>query len=92
VTFGFFKHLGTGYNHTITIGPNTYSHVQLSTDVQRRMLRCLEALTAKGNCAAIVRSAFQERIPPILAAVIHQSIYLVAVLLDRRHSNSGNSE
>ena len=32
VTFGFFNFLGTGYNHTITIGSNTYSHVQLSTD------------------------------------------------------------
>jgi hypothetical protein len=32
VTFGFFNYLGTGYNHTITIGSNTYSHVQLSTD------------------------------------------------------------
>ena len=32
VTFGFFNYLGTGYNHTVTIGSNTYSHVQLSTD------------------------------------------------------------
>jgi len=32
VTFGFFNYLGTGYNHTITIASNTYSHVQLSTD------------------------------------------------------------
>jgi hypothetical protein len=32
VTFGFFNYLGTGYNHTITIASNTYSHVQLSSD------------------------------------------------------------
>jgi len=32
VTFSFWNYLGTGYNHTITIGSNTYSHVQLSTD------------------------------------------------------------
>jgi hypothetical protein len=32
VTFAFFNYLGTGYHHTITIGSNTYTHVQLSTD------------------------------------------------------------
>src|SRR5271165_291167 len=32
VTFGFFNYLGTGYNHNISIGTSTYSHVQLSID------------------------------------------------------------
>lgn len=32
VTFGFFNYFGTGYDHYITIGFNTYHHVQLSTD------------------------------------------------------------
>jgi len=32
VTFSYWNYLGTGYDHTITVGANTYSHVQLSTD------------------------------------------------------------
>jgi len=32
VTFSFWNYLGTGYSHYITIGSNTYTHVQLAGD------------------------------------------------------------
>ena len=32
VTFGFFNYLGTGYDHYITVGSNSYHHAQLPTD------------------------------------------------------------
>jgi hypothetical protein len=32
IAFSFWNYLGTGYSHTITIGTQTYTHVQLATD------------------------------------------------------------
>jgi pimeloyl-ACP methyl ester carboxylesterase len=32
IVFSFWNYLGTGYTHTITIGTQTYTHVQLATD------------------------------------------------------------
>ena len=32
LTFAFYNSFGTGYSHTITIGTQTYTHVQLLTD------------------------------------------------------------
>ena len=32
IGFAFFNYLGTGYSHFITIGTQTYTHVQLATD------------------------------------------------------------
>jgi hypothetical protein len=32
IEFAFFNYLGTGYSHFITIGTQTYTHVQLATD------------------------------------------------------------
>ena len=48
VTFGFFNYLGTGYAHTITIGSQTYTHVQLATDGSGDIAIALAALINAG--------------------------------------------
>lgn len=48
VSFGYFNFFGTGYNHTLTIGSNTYSHIQLSTDGSGDIAIAL-ALAASGD-------------------------------------------
>jgi hypothetical protein len=49
VTFGFFNYLGTGYAHTITIGSNMYTHLQLATDGSGDIAVALAALINAGN-------------------------------------------
>src|SRR5580704_14199824 len=66
VTFGFFNYLGTGYNHTITIGSNTYSHVQLSTDGSGAIAIALAAAINAANDPNATASASANNV--ILAA------------------------
>jgi len=49
VTFGFFNSYGAGYSHQITIGANTYTHVQLSTDGSGDIAIALAALINAGS-------------------------------------------
>jgi hypothetical protein len=48
VTFSFFNSFGTGYSHFITIGANTYTHVQLATDGSGDIAIALAALINAG--------------------------------------------
>lgn len=49
VTFAFFNSFGTGYSHTITIGANTYTHVQLGTDGSGDIAIALAGLINAGS-------------------------------------------
>ena len=49
VTFGFFNYLGTGYAHYITIGGNTYTHIQLAGDGSGDIAIALAGLVNAGG-------------------------------------------
>jgi hypothetical protein len=59
VTFGFFNSYGTGYSHYITIGTNTYTHVQLATDGSGDIATALAALinAASGDPNAVASAS-----------------------------------
>ena len=65
VEFGFFNYFGTGYSHQITIGANTYTHVQLSGDGSGDIALALAALiNAAGdpNASAVIDPAARNQV------------------------------
>ena len=49
VTFAYYNYFGAGYSHYVTIGANTYTHVQLSTDGSSDIATALVALINAGS-------------------------------------------
>lgn len=66
ITYSFFNSFGVGYNHFITIGANTYSHVQLITDSSTDIAIALAAAIASDPKAFAAQSANNVILTPRL--------------------------
>ena len=74
ITFSFWNYLGTGYNHTITIGTQTYTHVQLATDGSGDIATALATLinAAPDANATAVAAANNVTLTPKLNTAAHR--------------------
>lgn len=65
VTFGFFNYHGTGFNHTLVIGPTTYTYTQAPGDSSADVATGIAAAAAADPNCSVNAVSFNVTLTPI---------------------------